>query len=464
MRHAVLFALASGPCLLLPACGPYEGREPLPPGVSTGADFLQKSTLLRCESIGEVTDIRLGRIDGDEAEYMIVAGLRGFALVDPGTGGVHRAVPFEPTMSSPPAAPVRIEDSDGDGYLEFVRVGEHWSGRTSIHAPNGKTIWAHPDQVQMRSHPPNFTLYGDLDGDGCLEFLMGYNALDRFDLLDCRGNLVWSHPWDSFDGPFELHDIENDGRLEIVSMAGGALWVRDAGGEVLSSIALPGEAFANSVEVVQRYGEPPEERLLVGGYSRRGEHQGQRFYLVEPGCRALGAPVSYDELEPYIGTTELRLAESDAPLYGKVDELKWQAFPAGYSATRLRFRIWDADARLVYEEIIAPESGEICRTDGLLAVLPGGGSGSDRVLVCYGCEVVEYSPAPAPIMTDEHVQIGVYTSPAEADLARIHLEENGVQAHVHDPDPLPGFTSGPTLGVFVRQEDADRARRLLEEK
>lgn len=64
-------------------------------------------------------------------------------------------------------------------------------------------------------------------------------------------------------------------------------------------------------------------------------------------------------------------------------------------------------------------------------------------------------------MTDDLVAIESYPSLAEANVARIHLEENGIPAFVSSHDAWQGVLLDAGFPVYVREKDVERARSLL---
>lgn len=70
-------------------------------------------------------------------------------------------------------------------------------------------------------------------------------------------------------------------------------------------------------------------------------------------------------------------------------------------------------------------------------------------------------------MPDKLVPIATHLTPVEANLAKIHLEESGIEAFVSGEDAVGAFpplaVASSGVEVLVREVDAERAIALLEE-
>jgi outer membrane protein assembly factor BamB len=91
----------------------------------------------------------------------------------------------------------------------------------------GKQLWQSAKRSGVDDCAP-----GDVNGDGKLEFAVGYNGGGGVCLLDAQGKELW-HKMDGNVWHVEILDINQDGRPEIVhSNAGGELTVRNAAGDI----------------------------------------------------------------------------------------------------------------------------------------------------------------------------------------------------------------------------------------
>lgn len=70
-------------------------------------------------------------------------------------------------------------------------------------------------------------------------------------------------------------------------------------------------------------------------------------------------------------------------------------------------------------------------------------------------------------MSEQLVAVASRLDPIEANLAKVHLEENGIEAFLYGEESvgaLPPLTvAGTGVQVMVREADAQRAKELLAE-
>jgi len=203
------------------------GRLKIPPGLKTpsvviGSGFMTKSVLVGDRRLGKVTDIVLGELDGQPGTEIGVAGTQGALFLDKGLKVKFR-IEFSAQTSH-----VDIVDVDSDQVCEFMNRGS-WSDDASLIDHTGTMKWAYggtPGVDDMCA--------GDIDGDGRLEFAVGFNGRGGVHLVDSNGRRRWRKP-DGNVWHVEIADVNGDGRLEIVhSNAAGQITIRDGQGNILS--------------------------------------------------------------------------------------------------------------------------------------------------------------------------------------------------------------------------------------
>jgi hypothetical protein len=368
-----------------------QDRGIAPPGVLVGQGLMSKALLGRYDSVGEVTDIAFGRLDGVEEPRLILAGTRAYAALDPSSYELIGVVPFETELAGV-AMTRRILDVDGDGDLDFMTLAADWIGRTARHGSDGNVIWAHPSARDSSRIPAVVaTAFGDVDADGSLEFLMTFNATSEVHLLDASGKLLLSQPW-GCDSVLFL-DVDGDGEKDIVYIDGEDLWARDGSGEVLARTWPPEGGYVNHLEIVRAVGEPAQDWLLVGHHVKKGSRAGQNYHLVGLDAKTIGPRVEWAQIELHCERPFVGFQGTPGLAGARIDVLQKQAPIAGFSATRLRLRVLDDAWKVVYEEILMPPEGETARTDGACLFLPAGAGDLARLLVAYGDTVWVYTIA-----------------------------------------------------------------------
>jgi hypothetical protein len=189
------------------------------PAVVTGSEFFSKKLFLEDARLGTVTDILAGK--GGSTAEITIAGSKGVLFADKNSN-VKSSVMFSSRTSH-----VDIIDVGADGIYEFMNRGS-WGCDASVIDHNGNAIWTYgglPGVDDMCS--------GDVDGDGKLEFVVGFNGGGGVHLLDENGKRKWKQP-DGNVWHVELVDTNGDGKPEIVhSNAGGKITVRDHQGKII---------------------------------------------------------------------------------------------------------------------------------------------------------------------------------------------------------------------------------------
>ena len=193
------------------------------PGIAVGKGRFDKSTFVADSRLGLVTDMKWGHFMDDQDRLLVAASSRG-AVFFRENGSFVRHIPFTNR-----AGDVRTITPGHDRDFVFVNKGA-WGMSASLIGQDGATIWEYggsPGVNAMRG--------GDMDGDGKLEFVVGFNGAGGIHLLDEQGNKRWEKSggniWNT-----EIVDATGEGDMRIVhSDAGGRLTVRDGSGNTIKT-------------------------------------------------------------------------------------------------------------------------------------------------------------------------------------------------------------------------------------
>jgi uncharacterized RDD family membrane protein YckC len=187
------------------------------------SNYLQKDIFLEDERLCKVTDIAFGKFDPNSELTIGVAGMKGALLLNTDLSK-KVFIPFNEVSEH--ADIIKTNDS----FYFLSRRGELFNRKTAFIDHTGKTLWTYGGEKRAVDD----TAVGDLDGNGKLEFAVGFNGGDGIHLLDQSGKKLWEKS-DGNVWHVEIADINNNGNFKIVhSNAASEIIVRNKNGEVVS--------------------------------------------------------------------------------------------------------------------------------------------------------------------------------------------------------------------------------------
>ncbi len=333
-----------------PRAMPDELREA---SVLIGGEVLDKQDWFTSPSIGKVTDIRL--VDSPDIRIGI-AGLNGAVWLT-SDRDVASSVTFKKRL-----AHVEFVDIDGDGEFEFLdRGGRGWQDASLLDS-SGRTLWTRGGMPGV-----NDMAAGDFDGDGAMEFVVGFNGGGGIHRLDRQGRKVWD-VGDSNVWSVTVIDTDGDGTPEIVhSNAAGQITVRDATGRVIQR-SRPSVYFSHFSLCRWPVDTDSTSLLLVDDNA---------ILLLDFAGKTVGkfdAPLA-DRLAEAYGAPIRFAADQPAHLAVLVEFDNWR---------RSVLYVFDEAGTLVYQEVI----GEACAA---LATIHKDESGRESLLIGGSGRVWEYT-------------------------------------------------------------------------
>lgn len=342
------YRLAVAPSLKMPAALNT-------PRVVQGAGFVTCREFFRDTRLGGVTDILLAELDSSPGRELGIAGEDAAVLMDT-SGGAKSWVMFGDT-----GGPVDFVDVENDGTCEFMGRGGH--GNDAILMDHrGNRLWAYGG-----SDGVDDMACGDMNGDGRLEFVVGFIGGGGIHLLDSSGHVQWKQP-DANVGHVEITDTDGNGSKEIVhSNARHHMVIRDKTGAVVNT-AKPRAYFSDFTLCHWPTRRDPWHSLSA---------EGDKIWLLRfdgsVACE-LPAPLAGTLGEAYGTPAKLRKGE---PEYLAV-------VVAFYLWDRSILYIYDGAGKLTYQETLP----EMCSA---IAAVPDESSGLETLLVGGDSRVLQYA-------------------------------------------------------------------------
>lgn len=285
-----------------------------------------------------------------------------------GTGGAvflaaDGTVSSRVTFSSSPGF-VQFVDVKGNGKWAYLNRGGGGWRDASLLDNTGGVVWTYGGMPGVDD-----MAVGDLDGDGVLDFVVGFNGGGGVRRLDKNSAHQWTEP-DGNVWHVEIVDTDGDGKLEIVhSNARGEITVRDPSGRVVRR-AKPASYFSDFS--LCRWPSRTARQFLLSA-------EDDKVWIFD-----------------YDGKT---LAMLDAPDAGNLGHahgapVRLRAGEAESLAVIVEFSNWNVsvlyvyrpDETLLYQEVIA----DTCQS---IAVLPREGSDIDDFLIGGTGTVWKYAAA-----------------------------------------------------------------------
>ncbi len=247
----------------------FSGPEPPPElkeaRVIVGTEFLVRSDFYRAGSnsswldfrdpdklknnLDSIVDVAVGQLDGRPGLDIGLVGKFGMTLLDTHGNltkrityqfamGKIKVGPFEAEREKDSFSKLRAVDIESDGVCEIL--GYDGLDGATVFDHEGRVLFSRGEYAEGKSSIQEVAA-GDIDGDGVLEFVAGwgYESWSGIELFDRYGNSKWKLQEDFTPGPFEIVDLDRDGKAEIVEEDGGTIKVRDVHGKVVSSAEMP---------------------------------------------------------------------------------------------------------------------------------------------------------------------------------------------------------------------------------
>lgn len=334
---------------------------------------LSRQPMLRDPGLGPVTSLSVGDYHDAPGKEAMVVGLRDAVCVSvnphsdpsgdepPAEGETGRqAHTLTRLKLDGPTRRVEMLDTDSDGTFEFLNRGS-WACDVSLLDHTGKALWTYGGKPGVNDACPV-----DVDGDGRIEIVVGFNGEGGLHLLDAEGRRIWRR--DATDvwcvGALAANEA---GQQQIVhSNAAGELVVRNADGQITHRTE-PGVFYSH-------FSVCPWPAPGAGQALLRADQDAVRVLepdgtildrLAVPACRSLG----------HVRGVFVRLAGKEDLYFAVLIEYRnWR---------RSHLCVFGTEMELLYQEVL----GEAC---GAIAAVPMPASDREAILVGGNGTVWQY--------------------------------------------------------------------------
>jgi len=339
-----------------------EERRALPAGVRVGEGLLQYKIIHEVSGIGGISEIRCGwPADQENAKVLIVGG-GGAELLDSAN-----QVKWQVTFSEKEVCPVRVVRLGSAGAYGFLTRDQSWARDVVLFDHDGKKLWSYGGTGGVDD-----SAAGVLSGDEKPRVVVGLNGGGGITMLDENGKKVW-HQSDRNVWHVEMLEAKRSGQGRIVhSNASGQLVVRDASGRDVAHY-LPGKHVAHFA--LTRWGQETEaNHLLIPVRAADTDCKHATFFVLDSDGSAVA------QLDAPLGCLLNRIAGT--PVHFSAEAESYAVLQTGTALGRSLLYLYDAQGKLVYQEVIGKACGGLAATPGELG---------ERFLVGCGSTILEYS-------------------------------------------------------------------------
>ena len=315
------------------------------PRVVTGSSLLAKAAFLAKPPMEVITDLRWGEHLSPPGPKLCAASAEGAIFTDR-QGAVLSTVTFNCRLDR-----LSILPSTDAAGCQFIDRGS-WSSNATLFAHDGAQLWTYGGSSGVDDMAA-----GDVDGDGRLEFVVGFNGGGGVHLLDNQGKKRWQQA-DGNVWHVEIADLDGTGHQQILhSCAAGEMVLRDKDGNVIRRLHPPN--YFSQFAVCPWPDSAGAQRVICAGEAG--------IFVIDATGQAVATLSAPDAAELNdLFATPVRLAAGQPASFAVVLSYRhWD---------RSVLYVYDAKRTLVYEEVIAGPCGAV-------TALPTGSADAEALLV-----------------------------------------------------------------------------------